>query len=104
MSRPVLQGWIGLLGPPVLWAAQFEARYAIAGRTTGPGHPVAQGAVGVAALILIIGCGIVGRRAERGSARSLPFLSIMGRWCAAGFALATIAQLLPVLFISPWAV
>lgn len=104
--------WFALLGPPVIWLVQFQARYAFAGTVRGSAKHVAMNVIGFAALVLVAGCALVAFRQWRLARASqldrwanvgerTRFMGALGLLSAALFFLVTAAQLLAQFFIAP---
>jgi hypothetical protein len=110
--RNVLGLFIGILGPPLLWLAQFEARFALSTAPAGTRRHHAVVVVGFAALILM-GAMLFGAYRGRRRAyaspldqfaavpRRIEFMSSLGIMSAILFMLATIAQMIADWFIRP---
>ena len=110
-SRPprmLTAHWIALLGPPLTWLLQFQARYALAGAAA----PTAITLIAIAALILVAICALVGFRQWRhagaspldrwaGASERGRFMGALGLSSAGLFFLVIAAQLLAEFFVSP---
>jgi hypothetical protein len=110
--RTLTAQWFALLGPPVIWLLQFEARYALAANVRGSAANVAMTVIAVAALAFVGACALVAFRQWR-LAHASPlhqlaavgerarFMGALGLASAGLFFLVTVAQLLADFFISP---
>ena len=104
--------WLALLGPPLIWLIQFQARYALAGNVRGSTANIVMIVIAIAALLLVGACALVGFRQWR-LAHASPldrwasvgerarFLGALGLLSAGLFFLVIAAQLLAEFFISP---
>jgi hypothetical protein len=110
--RTLAAQWLALLGPPVIWLLQFEARYALAANVRGSAANVAMTVIAVAALALIGASALVAFRLWRlahaspldrlaGVGERARFVGSLGLASAGLFFLVTAAQLLADFFISP---
>lgn len=110
--RATVAQWIGVVGPGLVWLAQFEVRYALAANEPGSGAHAAMVLIGLAGLILLAGCGVLAWRQWRfaeasplddfsGIGSRTRFMGVLGLAMTALFALVTVAQMLAELFIAP---
>jgi hypothetical protein len=104
--------WLALVGPPLVWLLQFEARYALAGNERGTRGHFAMTAIGIVSLLVIALLGWVARRQWRHAAASpldrmagvgdrARFLGMLGLLSSALFFLAVAAQVLAEFFLEP---
>jgi hypothetical protein len=110
--RMVFAQWWGLLGPPSMWLAQFQARYALAGDETGTTAQWVMVVIAIAALAIVGSCALTARRQWRlaeaspldraaGVGDRARFMGALGLLSSGLFALAIAAQVLAQFFISP---
>src|ERR1044071_3876561 len=52
--------WLGILGPPILWLAQFEIVYALVLPVCVAHHKIVLALISIAFGAAIIGCGLMG--------------------------------------------
>ena len=106
--------WLGMIGPPMLWLAQFEIKYALAGSVPGSARHTAIIAVAIASLALLAASGVMSRREMRLAAASpldqearivdrTRFMGVLGMLSAGLFFLVTLAQALADWFFQPGA-
>ena len=79
--------WTVVLGPPLLWFTQFQARYAVIPWSCANGNRFWLWSLSIAAIALAL------VRAH--------FMSLVGAMSAALFLLVILAQALPVFLIDP---
>jgi hypothetical protein len=112
LPRMLFAQWWAVLGPPLVWLTQFEARYALAGNAPGSRGHVAMVVIAIVSLILI-GTAVVSswRQWRWGDASPLDraagvgeraeFMGALGLLSSGLFFLAIVAQVLAEFFISP---
>jgi len=95
--------WVGWLGAPGWWLAQFEARYAFVPWCCTHGHRWWVFGLGGVALVGSIAIAAWAWRRQHRSTGDQPrtFLVVGSAWCATFFALLVLAQMLPDLFLDP---
>jgi hypothetical protein len=104
--------WLGVVGPPLIWLAQFEIKYALAGAVPGGGRHFALMSVAIASLALLVASGLMSRRhtrlaetssldREAGIGARTHFMGVLGMMSAALFFLATAAQAIADWFFQP---
>jgi hypothetical protein len=104
--------WIGLLGAPLIWLSQFEARYVLASHPPGSRGHVVMVIIGIVAVLLIAACSLLAFRERRladaspldqftGAPERTRFMGTLGVWMSVLFLAVTVAQLLADLFIEP---
>jgi hypothetical protein len=109
--RAVFAQWAALLGPPMVWLTQFEARYALAGMT-GSATRFLGVLIGIASLLVVGLCGLVAYREWRlanaspldqtaGVGERTRFMGALAILSSGLFFLAVGAQMLAEFFISP---
>jgi hypothetical protein len=101
-----------MFGPPVVWLAAFELKYALAAAPATSVRQYAASGAGIAALALIAALGLLSWREFRVAAASpldqyaaiihrIRFMALLGIMSGALFFLATAAQVLAPFFIAP---
>jgi hypothetical protein len=93
--------WIGWIGAPAWWLAQFELRYAAVSHACADGHRWLVAVIGIAALVVALGLVAWSGWKLRGAAPSGRFIRIGGTALAAVFAGLVLLQLVPDLFLDP---
>lgn len=104
--------WLGVLGPPVLWLAQFQTNYTLVPWVCAHGHRWTITAVNLAALVVAALLALLSWRnwktagvqwpsRARDTATRTRFLSVLGLMSGALFFLAIVAQSLAPLWIDP---
>lgn len=106
--RSLVALWAGILGPPILWLAQFEVKYALAGRATGT-HSGALMGTSLVTILLIAGLAYLAAR-ERQISRDSPlddaagvvprnhFMATLGLFSCGMFLLVSVAQFIADFF------
>jgi hypothetical protein len=90
--------WVGLLGPPLSWAADETVSYAIVKWACGHQAGVVLHALSVLALAGVAATAVIGWSAERENERAR-FMGTLAILIAAVFAVAVIATAIPKWFI-----
>lgn len=112
LPRLVLAQWVGVVGPPLIWLMQFEAKYALAGNVSGSRGHMAMVIVGLVGLVLTGSCGLIAYRSWHFADTSpldrfvqtgerTRFMGALGLLNTALFVLVTITQILAEFFIEP---
>jgi hypothetical protein len=104
--------WLQVLGPPIIWLTQFEAKYALAGKPAARAHPGWLIGISVTAGVLVIAL-LLGAARSREVARSSAldqmagvtgrnrFMSVLAAMSCTLFLLLIIAQGLADFFHEP---
>jgi hypothetical protein len=111
-TRVMVGQWLGVLGPPILWAVRFGVNYALMPLVCAAQLTWLPHAITAAALVLLAGMGWTAYRfwsATRGATaadtpdlvRRTRFMGLFGMMSAALFALAVIAEWLANVMIDP---
>jgi hypothetical protein len=109
--RAVAAQWVAVVGPPIVWLTQFEARYALAGRV-GAAARVAMFVTAGLSLVAIAICALTAWRQSRlaeaspldqtaGVGGRTRFMGALGLSASGLFFLVIVAQLLADFFIPP---
>jgi hypothetical protein len=110
--RSLVALWLGVIGPPIVWLAHFEIKYALAGVGDAIKHTPALIATSVVTAAVLLLIAYVAAR-ERRTARTSPldaeagvtprnrFMGTLGLMMCALFLLVTIAQAIADFFFSP---
>lgn len=105
--------WTVVLGPPLLWFAQFQTRYALIPWSCANGNRFWLWSLSIAAMALAGALGAVAwiccRRSQLSESDAPPsterrrahFMSLLGAMSAALFLLLIMAQALPLFFVDP---
>jgi hypothetical protein len=112
VPRSLVALWLGIVGPPIIWLTQFEAKYALAGVGQAAKHTPALIATSVLAAALVLFLAYTSAR-ERKLAKASPldagggvtsrnrFMGTLGLMMSALFLLLIIAQAIADFFFSP---
>jgi hypothetical protein len=110
--RSLVALWLGVLGPPAIWLAQFELKYALASRGETTWRTLALLAASIVSLALVAMLAAMSWRHRRIAARSPldaaagvtgrnRFFATLGTMSSALFFLLIVAQALADFFFNP---
>jgi uncharacterized membrane protein YidH (DUF202 family) len=93
-----LRQWLGLLGAPVAWFAQFQASYSIVTDVCHSRSTLALHLLSLGALLLTVGALLLAMRTRR-TARQLPRGEFTGGPVGRSWLMGTVGMLIGIFFI-----